>query len=89
MSLLSQKVHQFANALETRQRVDVIYLDFSKAFDRDRMILRNSRLFFCLHKPINGHKSARGPHRRDVTHILSKVSCFLLKSFHFRRLEKR
>ena len=43
-----------------------------------------------LHKnPQNGHKSARGPHRRDVTHILSKVSCFLLKSFHFRRLEKR
>ena len=32
--------------------------------------------------------SARGPHRRDVTHILSKVSCFLLKSFHFRRLQK-
>ena len=30
-----------------------------------------------------------GPHRRDVTHILSKVSCFLLKSFHFRRLQKR
>ena len=28
----------------------------------------------------------RGPHRRDVTHSLSKVSCFLLKSFHFRRL---
>ena len=25
----------------------------------------------------------RGPHRRDVTHILIKVSCFLLKSFHF------
>ena len=23
-----------------------------------------------------GHKSAREPHRRDVTHILSKVSCF-------------
>ena len=34
-------------------------------------------------------KSARGPHRRDVTHILSKVSCFLLKFFHFRRLRKR
>ena len=32
---------------------------------------------------------ARGPHRRDVTHILSKVNCFLLKSFHFRRLQKR
>jgi len=26
---------------------------------------------------------------RDVTHILSKVSCFLLKFFHFRRLQKR
>ena len=32
------------------------------------------------------HKSAHGPHRRDVTQILCKVSCFLLKSFHFRRL---
>ena len=27
--------------------------------------------------------------RRDITHILSKVSCFLLKSFHFHRLQKR
>ena len=27
--------------------------------------------------------------RPDVTHILSKVSCFLLKFFHFRRLQKR
>ena len=40
------------------------------------------------------HKTAinrpHGPHRRDVTHILRKVSCFfLLKSFHFRRLRKR
>ena len=26
---------------------------------------------------------------RDVTHILSKVSCFLLKSFQFRRLQER
>ena len=26
---------------------------------------------------------------REVTHILSKVSCFLLKSFHFPRLQKR
>ena len=33
--------------------------------------------------------SAHGPHRRDVTHILCKVSSFLLKSFHFRRLQKR
>ena len=38
--------------------------------------------------PRYGHESARGPHRRDLTHILSKVSCFLLKSFHFRRLQK-
>ena len=34
MSQLSQVVHQFANALERRQQVDVIYLDFSEAFDR-------------------------------------------------------
>ena len=34
VSQLSQNVHQFANALERRQQVDVIYLDFSKAFDR-------------------------------------------------------
>ena len=27
--------------------------------------------------------------RGQVTHILCKVSCFLLKSFHFRRLRKR
>ena len=33
VSQLSQVVHQFANALERRQ-VDVIYLDFIKAFDR-------------------------------------------------------
>ena len=43
-----------------------------------------------LGKPLYREKTvARGPHRRDVTHILSKVSCFLLKSFHFRRLQKR
>ena len=36
-----------------------------------------------LHKnPLNGHKSARGPHRRDVTH-LSKVSCFYRNPFIF------
>ena len=35
------------------------------------------------------HKSAQGPHRRDVTHILCKVSCFVLKPFDFRRLRKR
>ena len=34
MSRLSQVVHRFAVALERRQQVDAIYLDFSKAFDR-------------------------------------------------------
>ena len=33
MSQLSQVVHQLANALERRQQVNVIYLDFSKAID--------------------------------------------------------
>ena len=34
MSQLSRVVHQFAKALEMRQQIVVIYLDFSKAFDR-------------------------------------------------------
>ena len=34
VSQLVQVVHQFAKALEMRQPVDVIYLDFSKAFNR-------------------------------------------------------
>ena len=34
MSQLTQVVHQFARALEMRQQADVIYLDFSKTFDR-------------------------------------------------------
>ena len=34
MSQLSQVVNQFARALEMRQQIVVIYLDFSKAFDR-------------------------------------------------------
>ena len=34
MSQLSQVVRQFARALEMRQQIVVIYLDFSKAFDR-------------------------------------------------------
>ena len=38
---------------------------------------------------IKTHETARGPHRRDATHILNKVSGFLLKSFHFRRLQRR
>ena len=37
-----------------------------------------------LHKnPLNGHKSARGPHRRDVTTILRKVSCFFSEILSF------
>ena len=60
------------------------------------------RLSSVVHAPIYGrfmgfyvngflsfYKSARGPYRRDVIHILSKVCCFFLKSFHFRRLQKR
>ena len=42
--ILSQVVHQFANALERRQQVDVIYLDFSKAFDR----VSHEKLLFKL-----------------------------------------
>ena len=42
MSQLSQVVHQFA--LERRQQVDVIYLDFSKAFDR----VSHEKLLFKL-----------------------------------------
>lgn len=34
MSQLTQVVHQFARALEMRRQVDVIYFDFSKAFDQ-------------------------------------------------------
>ena len=49
-------------------------------------IERENRL---QHNAFSGHKSAHGPQRRDVTHILDKVSCFLLKSFHFPRLQKR
>ena len=44
MSQLSQVVHQFAVALEKRQQVDVIYLDFSKAFDR----VSHEKLLFKL-----------------------------------------
>ena len=44
-----------------------------------------------VHGPIYGRFTgfyvnrflSRGPHRRDVTHILSKVTCFLLKPFIF------
>ena len=34
VSQLSQVIHYFGRALENRQQVDVIYLDFSNAFDR-------------------------------------------------------
>ena len=44
VSQLSQNVHQFANALERRKQVDVIYLDFSKAFDR----VSHEKLLFKL-----------------------------------------
>ena len=44
MSQLSQVVHQFANALERRQQIDVIYLDFSKALDR----VSHEKLLFKL-----------------------------------------
>ena len=37
-----------------------------------------------IHKnPQNSHKSARGPHRRDVTHILSEASFFHWNPFIF------
>ena len=44
MSQLSQVVHHFAVALERRQQVDVIHLDFSKAFDR----VAHEKLLFKL-----------------------------------------
>ena len=34
VSQLSQVIHYFGRALESRQQVDVIYYDFSKAFDK-------------------------------------------------------
>ena len=59
------------------------------------------RLSCVVHRPIYGrfmgctvngflsYKSAHGPHRRDVTHILSTLSCISVISFHFRTLRKR
>ena len=38
-------------------------------------------------KKKNGNRSAHGPHRRDVAHSVSKVSCFLLETCHYRRLQ--
>jgi hypothetical protein len=34
VSQLIQVVHEYAKALEKNQQVDVIYLDFAKAFDK-------------------------------------------------------
>ena len=36
-----------------------------------------------------GYQLMMGNLTNDLTHVLSKVSCFLLKSFHFRRIQKR
>ena len=44
MSHFSQVVHQFANALERSQQVDVIYLAFSKAFH----LVSHEKLLFKL-----------------------------------------
>ena len=41
-------------------------------------IQRENRLQY---KALNGHKSAHGPHSRDVTHILCKVTGLLLRVF--------
>ena len=54
-----------------------------------RKTLCREKTVYRTWNPLNGHKSAHRPHRRDVTHIFCKVSCFLLKSFHFRWLRKR
>ena len=47
------------------------------------------RFMGCTVNGFLSYKSAHGPHRRDVTHILSTLSCISLTSFHFRRLRKR
>ena len=67
----------------------------SVIYENERISIKNSLALKCV---------LRGP-RADLwpfygflckqfslykgLHILSKVSCFLLKSFHFRRLQKR
>ena len=48
---------------------------------------RPQRKPVTLQKKKNGNRSAHGPHRRDVTHSVSKVSCFLLETCHYRRLQ--
>ena len=50
-------------------------------------LYREKTVYITTHK--TAIKLAHGPHRRDVTNILIEVSCFLWKSFHFRRLQKR
>ena len=65
----------------------------SVTYENIRISIKNSlpylKCVLRLSCVVHGHKSARGPHRRDVTHILNKVSCFLLKSSHFLKLRKR
>ena len=52
--------------------------------------IRGSENRFKWHL-LNGHKSARirNSHRKEETHNLSKISRFLFKSFHIRRLQKQ
>ena len=46
--------------------------------------INNFRCRFCNGNRIEwSQKSSSGPHRRDVTHILSKVSCFYWNPFIF------
>ena len=41
-----------------------------------RNVCRSQAIYSLQYTPLNGHKSTHGPHRRDVTHILCRVSCF-------------
>ena len=47
-------------------------------------LYREKTVYIKTHKrAINRPVGQTGPHRRDVKHILSKISCSLLQSFHF------